>query len=228
MEISLTKEKYSIIKKSLWDFSLKSIKAFWDGHGGLEFEFFPEISDKEIQNNLEEILSEIIEETGISWNLNIEIASTSDLETLLEFTEIRNLSEIGDITFENLDFLSADVCNYILINHGLNIDDCECIVSYSQTGYSASDTISDINFSSEGKFTSQGNFSFVVLDDEDQIDVTGDELEKIIGRVVHNYIIDNCSMRLSFFNYNFDFIDGELNDITLTLSPTTISIKNLN
>ncbi|MEY4459005.1 MAG: hypothetical protein RIT38_210 [Bacteroidota bacterium] len=224
MEISLTKEKYSLIKKSLWDFGLKSIQSFWDGHGGLEFEFFPEISDKEIQNNLKETLSEIIEETGISWNLNIEIASTSDLETLLEFTEIRNLSEFGDITFENSDFLAADVCNYILINHGLNIDDCECVVSYSQTGYSTS----DFNFSSEQEFTSQGNFSFVVLNDEDQIDVSGEELEKIIGRVVHNYIINNCSMCLSFFNYNFEFIDGELNDISLTLSPKIITLKTLN
>ncbi len=224
MEISLTKEKYSLTKKSFWDFGLKRIQSFWDGHGGLEFEFFPEISDKEIQNNLEETLSEIIEETGISWNLNIEIASTSDLETLLEFTEIRNLSEFGDITFENSDFLAADVCYYILINHGLNIDDCECVVSYSQTGYSTS----DFNFSSEQEFTSQGNFSFVVLNDEDQIDVSGEELEKIIGRVVHNYIISNCSMRLSFFNYNFEFIDGELNDISLTLSPKIITLKTLN
>ena len=227
MEISLTKEKYSLIKNSLWDFNLKSIEALWDGHGGLGFEFAPEISDKEIQNNLEETFSEIFEEAGISWNLNIEIVSTSDLETVLEFTEIRNLSEIGDITFENSDFLSADACNYILINHCLNIDNCECIVSYSQTGYSTSNIISDFNFSSEGEFTSQGNFSFFVLNDEDQIDVTSEELEKIIGRAVHKYIVDNCSMRLSFFYYNFDFVDGELYNISLTLSPKTLTLKIL-
>jgi hypothetical protein len=54
-----------------------------------------------------------------------------------------------------------------------------------------------------------------------------EELEKIVGRVVHNYIIDKCSMRLSFFDYNFDFVDGESNDISLTLSPVTINLKKL-
>ena len=228
MEISLTEEKYSLIQNSLLYFNLKSIEALWDGHGGLEFEFEPEISDLEIQNNLEETLIEIIEVAGIIWNLNIKIVSSTDLEILLEFTESRNLSEIGDITFENSDFLSADVFNYILIHHGLNIDECECIVSYAQTGYSIGDTTSDFYFSSEGEFTSQGNFSFVVINDEDQIDITGEELEKIVGRVVHNYIIDKCSMRLSYFDYNFDFMDEHLNDISLTLSPITITLKKLN
>jgi len=54
-----------------------------------------------------------------------------------------------------------------------------------------------------------------------------EELEKIIGRVVHNYIIDKCSMRLSYFDYNFDFMDEQLNDISLTLSPITITLKKL-
>jgi hypothetical protein len=228
MEINLTEEKYSLIQNSLLDFKLESIAALWDGRGGLEFEFTPDISNKEIQNTLEESLSEIIEEAGIIWNLNFEIVSFSASEILLEFTEHRNLSQIGDITFEDSDFLSADVYSYILMYHGLNIDECECIVSYSQTGYSIGDTTSDFYFSSEGSFTSQGNFSFVVRNDEDHIDVTCEELEKIVGRVVHNFIIDNCSMRLSYFDYNFEFMDGELNDISLALSPATLTLKKLN
>ena len=35
-------------------------------------------------------------------------------------------------------------------------------------------------------------------------------------------------MDLSYFDYNFDFMDGQLEDISLTLSPKTITLKPLN
>ena len=133
MEVGITEEKFSLIQNSFFDFKLKSIEALWDGHGGLGYKFAPEISDKEIQNTLEQTLTEIIEVAGIIWNLNIEIVSSTDSETLLKFTEIRNLSDIGDVTFDNSDFLSADVYNYILIKYDLKIDECECVISHSQS-----------------------------------------------------------------------------------------------
>jgi len=227
MELGVMEEKFSLIYNNLLDFKVKNFEVRWDGYGGLEFEFTPQISDFEIKNNLTSTLSEIIEEADFSWNLNIEIVSLDDAEILLEFTEQRNLSQIGDITFENSDFLSADLYNYILINHGLNIDECECIVNYSQTGYSIGDTKSDCYFSSEGSYASEGNFSFVVFKDEEYIDVTCEELEKIVGMIVHNYIVDNCSMHLSYFDYNFEFMDGELNDISLLLNPVILTLKKL-
>ncbi|MCZ2489277.1 hypothetical protein [Aquirufa antheringensis] len=228
MEISLTEEKYSLIKNSLLGFNLKTIHAHWAGIGGLEFEFEPEIIYLEIRNNLKQTLSEIIEVAGINWNLNIEIVSSTDSETLLKFTEIRNLSDIGDVTFDNSDFFSADVYNYILNNYDLKIDECECVISHSQIGNFEGEKTSDEFYSTGGEFTSNGSFSFIVFNDDEETDVSDDELEGIICRVVHNYILNYCSMDLSCFDYNFDFIDGQLEDISLTLSPTTILIKNLN
>jgi hypothetical protein len=228
MEVGITEEKFSLIQNSFFDFKLKSIEALWDGHGGLGYEFAPEISDKEIQNTLEQTLTEIIEVAGIIWNLNIEIVSSTDSETLLKFTEIRNLSDIGDVTFDNSDFLSADVYNHILIKYDLKIDECECVISHSQSGNFEGKKTSNEFYSTGGEFTSNGSFSFIVFNDDEEIDVSDDELEGIICRVVHNYILNFCSMDLSYFDYNFDFMDGQLNDISLTLGPTTISIKNLN
>ncbi|MHA8090434.1 hypothetical protein U8593_09045 [Aquirufa antheringensis] len=228
MEISLTEEKYSLIKNSLLGFNLKSFHAYWSGLGGLEFEFEPEISDLEIRNNLKQTLSEIIEEAGIIWNLNIEIVSSTDSETLLEFTEIRNLSDIGDVTFDNSDFLSADVYNHILIKYDLKIDECECVISHSQSGNFEGKKTSNEFYSTGGEFTSNGLFSFIVFNDDEEIDVSDDELEGIICRVVHNFILNFCSMDLSYFDYNFDFMDGQLEDISLTLSPINITLKTLN
>jgi hypothetical protein len=228
MEINLTEEKYSLIQNSLLDFKLESIAALWDGRGGLEFEFTPDISNKEIQNTLEESLSEIIDEAGIIWNLNFEIVSFAASEILLEFTEHRNLSQIGDVTFDDSDFFSADVYNYILTNYELKIDECECIISHSQSGNFEVEKTSDEFYSKGGEFTSNGSFSFIVFNDDEEIDVSGDELEGIICRVVHNYILNFCSMDLSYFDYNFDVMDGQLHDISLTLSPATLTLKKSN
>ena len=227
MEVGLTVDKFSLLQNSLLDFKIKSIWGTWDGYGGVDFDFNPTIGDINIQKNVSETLREVICEIGIGWNFLLDNLSSNDSEICFEYTEIRNLSDIGEITFENSDFLTSDVFNYILINHDLNIEECESIITYSQTGFSFGDTTSDFYFSSKSEFTSQGNFSFVVINDEDQIDITGEQLEKIVGRVVHNYIIDKCSMHLSYFNYNFEFIDGELNDISLTLSPATLTVKKL-
>ncbi|MHA8066282.1 hypothetical protein V7S76_06320 [Aquirufa sp. ROCK2-A2] len=221
MKIDLSAEKYALIHNCHSNFKLKSIEALWDGHGGLEFEFNPQISDRDIRNDLEEVLSEIIEDAGFFWNLNIEMVSSTDSETLLELTETRNLSEIGDVSFDNSDFLSADVCSYILINYDLNIDECECVISYSLDG------CYDAEKPSEMSYSSNGDFSFILINDEDEIDVADDELEKIIARVVHNYMVNFCSMGLSYFDYNFEFMDGELNDISLILNPITISLRRL-
>jgi hypothetical protein len=228
MEVGLTKDKFSSLQNSLLEVKLNSIWGTWDGYGGIDFDFYPTIGDLNVQKNVSETLREVIYEIRIVWDFLLDILSSNDFEICFEYTEIRNLSYIGEITFENSDFFTSDVLNYILINHNLNIEECECIVSYSQTGYSIGDTTADIYISSKSEFTSKGDFSFLVLNDEEQIDITSEELEKIIGGVVHHYIIDNCSMYLSYFNYNFEYVDGELNDISLTLSPTTISIKNLN
>lgn len=228
MEINLTAEKYSLIQNSLLNFKFESIAALWDGRGGLGFEFAPEIGNKEIQNTLEVTFSEIIEEAGFIWNMNFEIVSSADSETLLEYTEIRNLSEIGDVTFDDSDFFSADVYNYILTNYDLKIDECDCVISHSQSGNFEGKKTSDGFYSKGGEFTSNGSFSFVVFNDDEEIDVSDDELEDIICRVVHNYILNFCSMDLSYFDYNFDFMDGQLHDISLTLSPTTLTLKKLN
>lgn len=228
MEVGLSEDKFSSLQISLLDFKLKSIWGTWDGYGGIDFDFNPTIGDLNIQKNVSETLREVIYEIGIGWDFLLEILSSNDSDICFKYIEIRNLSDIGEITFENSDFLSSDVLNYILINHDLNIEECESIITYSQTGFSFGDTTSDFYVSSKSEFTSQGNFSFIVLNEEEQIDITCEELEKIVGRIVHNYILDNCSMRLSYFEYNFDFMDGQLNDISITLSPTTISIKNLN
>lgn len=227
MEVGLTEDKFSSLQNSLLDFKLKSIWGTWDGYGGIDFDFNPTISDLNIQKNVSETLREVICEIGICWDFLLDILSSNDSDICFEYTEIRNLSDIGEITFENSDFLTSDVLNYILINHDLNIEECESIITYSQTGFSFGDTTSDLYFSSKSEFTSQGNFSFIVLKDEDYIDVTGEELEKLVGSVVHNYILHNCSMHLSYFDYNFEFIDGELNDISLTLSPATLTVKKL-
>lgn len=227
MEVGLTEDKFSSLQNSLLDFKLKSIWGTWDGYGGIDFDFNPTIGDLTIQKNVLETLREVIYEIGIVWDFLLDILSSNDSEISFKYIEIRNLSDIGEITFENSDFLTSDVLNYILINHDLNIEECESIITYSQTGFSFGDTTSDFYFSSKSEFTSQGNFSFIVIKDEDYIDVTGEELEKLVGSVVHNYIIHNCSMRLSYFDYNFEFIDGELNDISLTLSPANLTVKKV-
>jgi hypothetical protein len=228
MEVGITEEKFSLIQNSLLDFKLKSIWATWDGYGGLDFEFNPNIGDLIIQKTVSETLREVIYELGIGWNFLLKTHLLNASEICFEYIEIRNLSDIGEITFENSDFLTSDVLNYILTNHNLNMEECECIITYSQIGFSFGDTTSDFYFSSKGEFTSQGNFSFTILNDEDTRDITCEALEKMVGRAVHNYIIDNCSMRLNYFDYNFDFMDGQLNNISLSLSPETITIKKLN
>ena len=228
MEINLPAEKYLIILNCHSNFKLKNVEALWDGRGGVEFEFTPPISDIDLRNELAETLSEIIGDAGIIWNLNIEILSSSNSELKLEYIETRNLSEIGDTTFVNSDFLSPEVYNYILTKYDLRIEECEYVISHSQSGNHEVGKSSDGFYSTELEFSTIGLLSFIVFKDEEEIDVTDKELENIIGGVIHNYILNFCSMDLSYFDYNFDFIDGQLNDLSLTLRPVTLTLKKMN
>jgi hypothetical protein len=228
MELNLPAEKYLIVLNCLSNFKLKNVEALWDGRGSLEFEFNPQISDIYLRNELAETLSEIIEDAGIIWNLNIEILSSSNSEVKLELIETRNLSSIGDITFENSDFLSPEVYNYILTKYDLNLEECECVISHSQSGNHEVGKNSDGFYYKGLEFSSIGSFLFIVFKHNEEINVSDEELENIICRVVHTYIINFCSMDLSYFDYNFDFIDGQLNDISLTLSPVNLTLKKMN
>ena len=209
--ISLEIEKYKIIFDCCKNLKLNSFQASWDGRGGIDFLFVPEIIDKNIENDLAEVLQNTIEEIKINWNLDFTITSFSDSMIEIDMVETRNLSEYDEITLEDSDFISGDLINYLTTFKNINPLDFESVIELRQIG------------NSKDSFEVE-HFSFTLFDDENEIDLSNEETENLISSTIHRYIINECAGIQEDYEYLFEYEQGYLN-FEITLEKKTLIIK---
>ena len=208
---NLAKKNYDLVLELVNNSNLNKIQAERDGRGGIDFTFTPEIKNKIIKSNFIEILENIIEDIDIIWNINFTIISSN--ETLIEFdiTEIRNYSEYDEIILEDSEFINQELIDYLSNIKSIDILNFETAIELRQNG-----NIND-GFDVE-------NFSFIMFDEENEIDLTDDETERIISNNIHKYIIIEYGDDEK--NYELEYDQGNLTleiiieNKTLILKPT--------
>lgn len=209
---NLSKENYELVLDLVNNSNLKDIQAEWDGRGGIDFTIIPEIKNKSIKNKIIKILENIIQDIDMIWNINFAFISSN--ETMIEFdtTEIRNYSEYDEITIEESEFISQELIDYLSKIKKIDILNFETAIELMQNG-----SIND-GFEVE-------NFSFIMFDEENEIDLSDDETERIISHNIHKYIINEYGGDEKTYEFEYDqgnlTLEIRIENETLILKPIT-------
>jgi hypothetical protein len=129
----------------------------------------------------------------------------------IDMVETRNLSEYDEITLEDSNFISGDLINYLTTFKNINPLDFESVIELRQVG------------NSKNSFDVE-HFSFILFEDENEIDLSNEETENLISNTIHKYVINECAGIQEDYDYIFEYEQGYLN-FEITLENKTLIIK---
>lgn len=169
-QISAT--EYQCLQYCIEDLSLTSADFIRDGHGGFDIEYNPVLPETTDKYLLDEIISQLIDDLNIYWNVHLEFTSACGGQLEITYVETRNVSEYEDEFIEQLNFMSPELNKHIEETYAVDFESCEKILFSSMEGSSAG----DFNVAS---------FSMVVFVEEDEIEISDETTIALAGVLLH-------------------------------------------
>lgn len=207
--ISISKSDFQIIITSYIDLYLRRINISWDGYGGLEFDFDPPLLEDFVKEELIEILTELMSELGMIWNIEMEFCKVNENEIEFNYVEVRNVSHYEDDFEGQIDISTPKLNQHISEMYGINLDETEYQISFSIDG------------SSNGDY-SLGHFTICAFTDEGEIEIDDSIIQELAGKELHNLML-GFGPHDSGFDYECS-MDGQSPELTIRLDPSSLKL----
>lgn len=207
--ISISKSDFRIIKTSYIDLYLRRINISWDGRGGLIIDFDPPLLELIVKERMIEILTELMDNLDISWDIEMEFHFVYDNEIEFNYVEVRNLSDYEDDLDDQISVNSPAICQHIAETYQIDLDETEYQISFSIDG------------SSNGEF-SLSYFSICAFTDEGDIEIDDSITQELAGKELHKLML-GFGPHDSGFDYDCS-MDGQSPELTIRLDPSSFRL----
>jgi hypothetical protein len=207
--ISISKNDFQIIKTGYIDLYLRRINISWDGRGGLEFDFDPQLLEPFVKERMIAILTDLMDKLDLTWNIEMEFNFVYDNEIEFKYVEIRNLSEYEDDLNDQISVNSPAICQHIAETYQIDLDETEYQISFSIDG------------SSNGEF-SLSYFSICAFTDDGDIEIDDSFTQELAGKELHKLML-GFGPHDSGFDYDCN-MDGQSPELTIRLDPSSFRL----
>lgn len=207
--ISISKSDFQIIITSYIDLYLRRINISWDGYGGLEFDFDPPLLEDFVKEELIEILTELMSELGMIWNIEMEFCKVNENEIEFNYVEVRNVSHYEDDFEGQIDISTPKLNQHISEMYGINLDETEYQICFNIDG------------NSKGEY-SLNNFTISATTDEGDIEIDDSITQDLAGEKLHNLML-SFGPNDSEFEYECD-MDWQSPVLTIRLATSSFKL----
>jgi hypothetical protein len=207
--VAISQSDFRIIQTSYHDLYLRKISISWDGRGGLIFEFDPPLLEIIVKEKMIEILSDLMTELDMSWDIEIEFNYVYEKEIEFSFVEVRNLGEYEDDLDDQIRVNSPALCQQVAETYQIDLDETEYQISFSIDG------------SSNGDY-SLSYFSICAFTDDGDIEIDDEVTQELAGRELHSLIL-GLGPNESGFDYECS-MDGQSPELTIRLDPSSFKL----
>lgn len=207
--VAISQSDFRIIQTSYHDLYLRRINISWDGRGGLIFEFDPPLLEIIVKERMIEILSDLMTELDMSWDIEIEFNYVYENEIEFSFVEVRDISDYEDDLDDQISVNSSAICQHIAETYQIDLDETEYQISFSIDGSSNGDY--SINY-----------FSICAFTDEGDIEIDDSVTQELAGKELHNLIL-SFGPHDTGFDYECS-MDGQSPELTIRLEPSSFKL----
>ena len=213
-EIKLTKKELTLIQKFIQSNKIKTIEAEWDGMGGFEYSYNPDLLDEELLEDFNELMESVISKMEIDWDVTFEVITLTNNTIEFIYQETKNLSFYDDLDIKDFPFVNDKLIKHILDLKKLDITTVETNLSISQSG-----KLNSNEFNLE-------LCDFIIFGENDkEIKLKDKTTKSIISENMHNFIIEKYTHEEENSKYNLTCEDQQLYEFNIVLEKKKLILK---